>query len=89
MRTRVVRAGRRQGEDVTYIGRPTMWGNPFVIGRDGSRKEVIELYEQWISSHPKLVEEARRVLKGKALSCWCHPLACHGDVLVRICEEEV
>lgn len=27
-----------------YIGRPSKWGNPFVIGRDGSREEVIEKY---------------------------------------------
>jgi len=24
-----------------YIGRPSKWGNPFVIGRDGSRADVI------------------------------------------------
>ncbi len=24
-----------------YVGRPSKWGNPFVIGRDGRRGEVI------------------------------------------------
>lgn len=24
-----------------YIGRPSIWGNPFVIGKDGNRTNVI------------------------------------------------
>jgi hypothetical protein len=35
------------GSDV-YVGRPSKWGNPFVIGRDGSREEVIAKYRAWI-----------------------------------------
>jgi len=31
-----------------YIGRGSPWGNPFVIGRDGNRAEVIAKYEAWI-----------------------------------------
>jgi len=27
-----------------YIGRPSKWGNPFVIGKDGTRKEVVAQY---------------------------------------------
>ena len=26
-------------------------------------------------------------LDGKTLGCWCAPNPCHGDVLVRLCEE--
>ena len=29
-----------------YIGRPSKWGNPFIIGRDGTRKEVIDKYHK-------------------------------------------
>ena len=28
-----------------YVGRPTKWGNRYVIGRDGTRDEVIKKYE--------------------------------------------
>ena len=28
-----------------YIGRPSIWGNPFVIGKDGSRNQVINKYK--------------------------------------------
>ena len=42
MRTRVVHC-RRERYDV-YVGRPSPWGNPFVIGRDGTREEVVAKY---------------------------------------------
>jgi hypothetical protein len=28
-------------DGAVYIGRGSKWGNPFVIGRDGTRAEVI------------------------------------------------
>jgi hypothetical protein len=36
--------GKAPARGRVYIGRPSKWGNPFVIGRDGSREEVIEKY---------------------------------------------
>lgn len=77
---------KRAKHDV-YIGRPSKWGNPFVVGRDGSRSEVILKYEAWLMSQPALVS-ALPELKGKVLACWCAPLACHGDVLVRLANKE-
>lgn len=79
---------KRQGNSVPsgaiYIGRPSKWGNPFVIGRDGSREEVIEKYRSWLLSQPDLVAAVKRDLKGKDLVCWCAPKPCHGDVLIEI-----
>jgi len=66
-----------------YIGRPSKWGNPFVIGKDGTRDEVIEKYRQWLLSNPELLEEVKE-LKGKILGCWCSPKKCHGDVLAEL-----
>lgn len=68
-----------------YIGRPGKWGNPFVIGRDGTREEVIAKYEAWIKQQPALMSSLHE-LKGKVLGCWCAPCACHGDVLSRLAE---
>lgn len=34
-----------------YIGRPGKWGNPFTIGKDGTREEVIVKYEEWIRNN--------------------------------------
>jgi hypothetical protein len=69
-----------------YIGRPSKWGNPFTIGKDGTREEVIEKYETWIQTQPDLLSSLHE-LKGKTLACWCAPQACHGDVLVKLANE--
>jgi len=71
-----------------YIGRPSKWGNPFKIGRDGNRAEVIEKYEAYIRKTPKLME-ALPELEGKVLGCWCAPKACHGDVLVKLFKQKI
>jgi hypothetical protein len=64
-----------------YIGRPSKWGNPFEIGKDGTRAEVIEKYREYVLSTPHLFDSLHE-LKGLTLGCWCSPLPCHGDVLV-------
>jgi hypothetical protein len=66
-----------------YIGRPSIWGNPFVIGKDGSLDDVIAKYETWLLGNRKLVDQLA-ALAGKDLVCWCAPARCHGDVLVRL-----
>ena len=67
-----------------YIGRPSKWGNPFVIGKDGDRDEVIAKYRAWLLTQPATVEAAKRELVGKDLVCFCSPKSCHGDVLLEV-----
>lgn len=67
-----------------YIGRPSKWGNPYTIGVDGSRSQVIRLYKEWLKTQPTLLEEARKELAGKDLVCFCAPKACHGDTLLAV-----
>lgn len=83
MSTRVVNV-RHEKPDI-FIGRPSPWGNPFVIGRDGTREEVIAKYRVWITQSPQRLNSVS-LLKGKSLGCFCFPLACHGDVLVELAE---
>jgi hypothetical protein len=73
---------RRQPYDV-YIGRPSIFGNPFKIGRDGTRTQVIDKYRQWVQGQPAVMA-AIPSLRGKVLGCWCRPLPCHGDVLAEL-----
>jgi hypothetical protein len=68
-----------------YIGRPSKWGNPFTIGKDGYREEVIEKYREWLLQQDHLLE-ALPELYGKTIACWCSPLACHGDVLAEFAD---
>jgi len=75
-------------EGAVYVGRPSKWGNPYEIGEDGTREEVIAKFEDAIRSSPRMMEEARRELRGKDLICWCHPSPCHGEVLLKIANSE-
>ena len=70
-------------KDATYIGRPSKWGNPFVIGRDGTRPEVIAKYRRWLCDQPNLVGSLPEI-RGRDLVCFCAPRACHGDVLLEL-----
>ena len=38
-----------------YIGRPSKWGNPFQIGRDGTSGQAIARYERWLQTQPELL----------------------------------
>lgn len=79
MRNLLVVHLKREPFDVR-IDRATIWGNPFVIGKDGDRDQVIAKYREWIMGQPQKIAHARQVLRGKVLGCWCAPKACHGDV---------
>lgn len=68
-----------------YVGRPTKWGNPFIVDRDGTREECIEMYMEWLLGRPHLINEFHE-LKGHDLVCWCAPEACHADILLRLAE---
>lgn len=67
-------------KNAVYVGRPTKWGNPFVIGQDGNRDEVISKYRSWLWAQGPAY--ALEELRGKDLVCWCAPKACHADVLM-------
>jgi hypothetical protein len=71
-----------------FIGRGSPWGNPFIIGTDGNRLEVIEKFKEWIETDPSMVEKVKRELKDKVLGCYCSPLPCHGDALVEIANRD-
>lgn len=72
-----------------------MWGNPF-SNKNGTLatfqvatvEEAVAAYEAWIETQPDLIAAAKRELKGKILGCWCKPGPCHGDVLLRIANDE-
>lgn len=69
-----------------YIGRPSKWGNPFIIGKHGSRAVVIAKYRDWVLQQPALMSELPE-LRDKILGCWCSPLPCHGQVLIDLLEK--
>ena len=88
MKTRVVNKYKESYE--VYIGRGSIFGNPYAIGKDGSREEVIEKYRLWFKEQLKDLKfyVAVQKLKGKRLGCFCKPAACHGDVIVDFLEHD-
>ena len=73
-----------------YIGRGNILGNPFKIGIDGDRQEVIKKYEEYAKERLSWDETFKRAIlacEGKTLICFCKPLSCHGDVIEMLIEE--
>ncbi len=59
--------------------------NPYRIGADGNRDQVLKKYREYLAANPSLVEDAKKELRGKNLACWCKPSEdCHADILLEI-----
>lgn len=79
-----------RGESL-YVGRPTVLGNLFVIGKDGDRETVIQKYRRWLWNEiqggggPAFDEIHRLANLAKTqslvLACWCFPEQCHAEVI--------
>lgn len=74
-----------------YIGRGSVWGNPFSIDeKNGETREVViekyrqHLYQQLLKG--EITVKQLLALDGKTLGCFCKPKACHGDVIARAVE---
>lgn len=90
---KVVKKGERPaGYTVVYIGRPSVFGNPFPMRGEDTRAAVIAQHRTWLNVQRQrntpqwqaVVALAERVHKGEkiALECFCAPRACHGDTIV-------
>lgn len=85
MKTRVV---NKYKEGYTlYIGRPSIWGNPFPLASEADRKACLIKYATWLQTQQELLSKIH-TLKGQILGCFCHPKMCHGHVLARLADSE-
>lgn len=87
-------AGWRKPQAAVYVGRPTVWGNPWRVGGKAhgalGPKEAVAEYERALTSGT-LTDRAGLPLmdrlgelRGKDLACWCDlDQPCHADVLLR------
>ena len=96
----VVHLKRKNGAIVqdcdVYIGRAmyqggwrlaaSKWANPFRLTHPADRGRILVKYEALVRADPELMA-ALPGLKGARLGCWCKPLPCHGDILVKLLEE--
>lgn len=85
--TRVAKIGTvKASPNNVFIGRPSFWGNRYIIGIHGTREECVEKHKRDVLADPQLIERIKRELKGKTLICFCTPRLCHGDTLAQIAE---
>src|SRR3990170_4525421 len=79
--------GWRMPYNAKYVGRPMIFGNPFLISSESDAQFCVDAYRRWIHrpSQARIVDLAKKMLKGKDMACWC-PLGqpCHADVLLDI-----
>jgi len=86
--------GWRMPPNTVYVGRPTKYGNPFMLD-EWHPSEVRRSFRRWVSAPEQagLRADARRELRGKDLCCWCAENAwwCHADdwlVIANVDEDE-
>ena len=73
--------------NTVYVGRPTLFGNPFKLTCESQREMMVRQYRRLLMHREKAAyrEKIRRELKGKNLACFCPTdKACHADVLLEI-----
>ena len=86
-------------EGAVYVGRPSPWGNPYshmegtlAKYKVASRDEAVDAYERALlrkfERDPDAKRRLQEALRGKDLVCWCAPLRCHADVLLKYANEE-
>jgi len=74
-----------------YAGRPGRLGNPYMIGIDGDRAEVIRKFgcdfRMKLLRDEKFREYVHSLKDAAALTCHCpKPLPCHADVIAAYIE---
>lgn len=66
-----------------YIGRPTKWGNPYLVS-DVGREAAVSMFRIMLVQNTRFQAEIREKLSGKNLLCWCAPRLCHGHLLLHV-----
>jgi hypothetical protein len=85
------------GTEGIYVGRMRRstgqfnpLGNPFRVGEDGTREEVIEKFRVWLreqcSKHRHVWIPMLAALYQERLICHCFPLPCHAEILIEAAE---
>jgi hypothetical protein len=93
--SRIVNLRHEELGDAVYVGRAnpqrglaeSAFANPYRVGQDGTRAEVIQKYRDWLLGRQELLERLSD-LRGRRLACWCWPEACHAGVLAELADAD-
>jgi hypothetical protein len=93
--------GWKMPENTVYVGRPSLWGNPYSADhhyRSHHPDVPIIHYSEAAQTAAEAVEKFRSYvnkldlapLRGKNLACWCRlGEPCHADVLLELANPKV
>jgi hypothetical protein len=82
--------GWRDDPAFVFIGRPGVYGNPYKIGVDGERMDVVLLFRDYCLHRIEedgVFRHLVRELYGKSLVCFCKPHPCHGTLLCALADQ--
>lgn len=76
-------------DEGTYIGRGSIWGNPYPIGDDYTRDEAVVMFRRMMArklaaKDPATVDMVMKLKDAQRLICYCKPKDCHGDIFKEI-----
>jgi len=93
------------GRDVVIVARPGTMGNPFIVGKNGTRAECVDMHRKLMAGylcisvdrecieaqreHLGHVRRDRELYRGRNVACWCKGAPCHGDTLLEIFNRRV
>lgn len=77
-----------------YVGRGTPLGNPYAIGPDGSRDEVIDKFAYDLdrkidNEDPETINALRSLNQDSNLVCSCAPERCHVEIIIDRWEKRI
>ena len=82
-----------RGMDQQELGEKGCFGNPYKVGEDGDREEVVAKFAKYFMDQWQNDPQLRLWWKMKVdqnetlrLGCHCAPKACHGDVIKSVIE---
>lgn len=92
--------GKKWDKGAIYIGRGSIFGNPWPISAAATRDEVCDKYEDYFHHRLKedkefadnvntLVEHVRLSSTPVVLGCFCAPKRCHGETIKRYVEQQL
>jgi hypothetical protein len=86
------------GREAVNVARPGKLGNPFIVGKHGTRAECVAMHRGLLAGylcisidrecidaqreHRAFVKENRERFRGWNVACWCRGEPCHGDTLL-------
>lgn len=86
------------GLPAVSVARPSRWGNPFIVGKDGTAEQCIAKFAKELCPHTHRqgtlqqlylsemnIQVIQHSLAGKNLACWCESnTPCHADWLLQM-----